>query len=149
MPVFDIAELYEKDDDQNMLVSNAKFGAGLAAKFMNENDPNKTSPDYCVVLMKKHGFTTLGTNIPETVFRALYTQTNAGIQTNALLLQNAAISENRSGAKQNLGGLENLSRKQARDCQRMNEGTQQRPWGLWIREVEACPLYVNKMPKAT
>jgi ribulose-5-phosphate 4-epimerase/fuculose-1-phosphate aldolase len=151
VPVFDIAELYSADEPHNMLVSNATFGAGLAAKFTKEQGPptqKNTSPDHSVVLMKKHGFTTLGSNIPATVFRALYTQTNAGIQTNALLLQRAVASEQRAGAKQNLGGLEGLSAKEARDCQVMNEGTQERPWELWVREVEACPLYVNKMPKA-
>jgi hypothetical protein len=142
VPVFDIAELYSEDEPQNMLVSNAKFGADLAAKFTKEQDsssPKNTSPDHSVVLMKRHGFTTLGTNIPVAVFRALYTQTNAGIQTNALLLQKAVSSENRSGAKQNMGSLEFLSGKQARDCQLINEVTQERPWALWFREVEAWP----------
>lgn len=150
--MFDIAELYTEDEPHNMLVSNAKFGAALAAEFTKDEGssmPKNTSPDHSVVLMKKHGFTTLGTNIPATVFRALYTQTNAGIQTNALLLQKAISSDNWPGAKRDFGGLASLSEKEARDCQLMNEGTQERPWGLWVREVEACPLYVNKMPKAT
>jgi len=148
--VFDIAELYSEDEPQNMLVRNAKFGAGLAAKFTKEHESSmNTSPRHSVVLMKKHGFTTLGTNIPAAVFRALYTQTNARIQTNALLLQKALHSENRSGAKQNSGNLASLSGKEAHDCQLMNEETQERPWGLWVREVEACPLYVNKMSKGT
>jgi hypothetical protein len=151
VPVFDIAELYAEGEPQNMLVSNAKFGAGLATKFTKEQEssmPKNTSPDHSVVLMKKHGFTTLGTDIPATVFRALYTQTNAVIQTNALLLQKAATPRNWPGAGQDFGGLVSLSAKEARDCQKLGEGTQERPWGLWVREVEACPLYVNKMPKA-
>lgn len=134
-----------------MLVSNARFGAGLATKFSKEEDssrPKNTSPEHSVVLMKKHGFTTLGTNIPATVFRALYTQMNARIQTNALLLQNAVRTESRSGTKQNLGSLDSLSGKQALDCRKMNEDTQERPWGLWVREVESCPLYVNKLSKS-
>lgn len=115
-----------------MLVSNAKFGAGLAAKFTKRQESStqkNTSPDHSVVLIKKHGFTTLGTSIPATVFRALYTQTNAGIQTNALLLRKAVT---------NLESVQGLSGKEVRDCQVMNEGTQERPRGLWVREVEAC-----------
>jgi ribulose-5-phosphate 4-epimerase/fuculose-1-phosphate aldolase len=138
VPVFDIAELYREDEPQNLLVSNAKFGASLAAKFSSNENPSSISPDHSVVLMKKHGFTTLGTNVPGTVFRALYTQTNAEIQMSAQLLQNAMNSED-------FGGLDSLSATQARDCQEMNEGTQERPWALWVREVEACPLYVNKL----
>jgi ribulose-5-phosphate 4-epimerase/fuculose-1-phosphate aldolase len=141
--VFDIAEHYKEGDTQNMLVSNTIFGAELATKFSRHqasSSQENTSPDHSVVLMKKHGFTALGTNIPATVFRALYTQTNATIQMNAKLMQNAMNSKD-------LDGLDSLSGKQARDCQEMNEGTQERPWGLWTREVEACPLYVNRMPK--
>jgi ribulose-5-phosphate 4-epimerase/fuculose-1-phosphate aldolase len=141
--VFDIAEHYKEGDTQNMLVSNARFGAGLATKFSRHqasSSQENTSPDHSVVLMKKHGFTTLGTNIPATVFRALYTQTNATIQMNAQLLQNAMNPGD-------LEGLDSLSGKQARDCQEMNKETQERPWRLWVREVEACPLYVNRMSK--
>jgi hypothetical protein len=27
---------------------------------------------------------------------------------------------------------------------KMNEGTQDKPWALWVKEVESTGLYVNK-----
>jgi Class II Aldolase and Adducin N-terminal domain len=90
--------------------SNATLGAALAAEF--SDDQTASSPDHCVVLMKKYGFTTLGMNIPETVFRALYALTNAQVLTNVLLLRNAVWPENAEGTQKDMGSLGMLSEQE-------------------------------------
>lgn len=34
-----------------------------------------------------------------------------------------------------------LDENQVEGCMKMNDASQDRPWGLWVREVEACGLY--------
>jgi ribulose-5-phosphate 4-epimerase/fuculose-1-phosphate aldolase len=149
VPVFDITRHYSSSDVQDMLVSNSRFGSALADKFSGDGyysvRYSSVSPDHTVVLMMKHGFTTIGTSIPEAVFRALYTQTNARIQKDMMLLRDAAHMTYRSviAEFESLIDLK-MSEKEARDCKEMNEKTGERPWRLWVREVEACPLYRNR-----
>jgi ribulose-5-phosphate 4-epimerase/fuculose-1-phosphate aldolase len=143
VPIFDIAEFYEDGEQQDMLVNSIKFGSGLANLYTKADNPSaqrNESPDHTVVLMKHHGFTTLGTNIPEAVYRALYTKTNAGVQTNAIMLQHACFGSKTALERPSLVYLNKL---EADDCKKMNEGTQDKPWNLWVREVEASPLYTN------
>ena len=97
--------------------------------------------------MKNHGFTTVGTSIKQAVYRAVYTHTNANVQSNAIMLRNADIglspfeSVEFSGKH---GELTYLDEDQVVGCMQMNDSSQDRPWGLWSREVEVCPLYVNE-----
>ncbi|KAI9646794.1 hypothetical protein NHQ30_004793 [Ciborinia camelliae] len=136
VPNFDITELYTPNHRQDFLVNSEKFGAALAEKFSR---PESTTQDYNVVLMANHGFTTLGFSIRQAVYRAVYTQVNAGIQTNALMLRNAEerVSE--------LGSIRFLNAEQASGSEKMSDDSAERPWQLWVREVEVCPLYQNEV----
>ncbi|KAI0475336.1 class II aldolase and Adducin N-terminal domain-containing protein [Xylariaceae sp. FL0804] len=127
-----------------------------------------TTPDAKVVLMRKHGFTTWGQDVRSAVFRAVYTVENARLQTSALLLRNAFGSLygedgnrgagvragtgtgtqpwTRGGNNAALrGALEPLTERQAADAEASNDGTIDRPWDLWVAEVEANGLYTNDM----
>lgn len=144
LPVWDITPLYaaEPEHQQDMLVNQARFGEGLANAFADSgNSSNASSPAHTVVLMKRHGYSTWGPDIPTAVDRALYTLTNAGVQTNAMGIQAAA----KEGDTVRNGSISGLSQRQADDCRKMNEGTQNKAWQLWEREVEVNPLYQNKV----
>ncbi len=101
--------------------------------------------------MRGHGFTAIGTSIQEAVFRAIYTQQNAGVQTTALMLRNAqmgAIERGKGREEREKGvrdeGVRWLGDGELGDCKVMGQETVGRPWGLWVREVEANGLYVNE-----
>lgn len=150
VPVFDITQEYESGDLQDMLVNSIKLGAALASNFVESSqaDPtirggNGRAPAYNVVLMQNHGFTTHGTSIQQAVYRAVYTHMNAGVQSTAIILRNAHVSNSgrEDGAE---AKLRYLNPAQVIGCQDMNDRTQERPWGLWEREVAASPLYINK-----
>ncbi len=141
MPVFDIAPLYEAKDQQDMLVNNKRLGAALASEFAEDNATRDNSPDHSVVLMRQHGFTTHGPDIPTAVYRAIYTQVNAEAQTKSTLLRDAVT---RSSDAKPTFAFEALTAEQCSGCQAMNERTKDRPWGLWVREVEKCSLYTNR-----
>lgn len=117
-----------------MHVNNVHLGSSLASEFSTSGTG---SLDKSVVLMKRHGFTTWGTDIPTAVYRAIYTMMNAGVQTNAAMIQAAS----QPGAQ-----VEGLSERHCRDCQKMTEATQDKAWSLWTREVEASPIYRNSVP---
>ena len=139
VPIWDIAPLYDHWTQQDMLVNNARLGASLAARFSSSED--SLEPEKNVVLMKRHGYTTHGKDIATAVYRAIYTLINAGIQTNSSLIQAAA----KNAGQAESAAIEGLSERQARDCQKMAEATQDKSWRLWTREIEASPLYRNKV----
>lgn len=144
VPIYDISKLYKPDDTQDMLVNREHFGSGLADHFVkNPRTTEKPSPDQAVVLMKNHGFTAVGSNIPQAVYRAVYTQVNARTQTSAITLRNAFFAVPHNSYVVSDGGLAYLNSEQANSCSLMAEASQDRPWGLWVKEVEAHPLYVN------
>lgn len=97
--------------------------------------------------MTSHGFTAIGTNIKQAVYRAVYTHVNAGIQTNALLIRNASMNLNPNSASSTLENMRCLTEDQVAGSLKMNDASQDRPWALWVKEVEACPLY-SKTSKA-
>lgn len=100
--------------------------------------------------MTCHGFTAIGTSIKQAVYRAIYTHVNAGIQTNALLIRNASMSIGANSAASSSSATEDLrylNEDQVSGSLKMNEASQDRPWALWVKEVEACPLY-SKAGKA-
>jgi hypothetical protein len=117
-----------------MLVNTSNFGSSLASTF---SSPGSRSQDHNVVLMTNHGFTTVGTSVKQAVYRAVYTHTNAGVQSTALILRNAAMGAGVSVK----GEVRYLDERQAKGSLKMNDSSQDRPWGLWVKEVEACPLY--------
>ncbi|KAH6724368.1 class II aldolase and Adducin N-terminal domain-containing protein [Leptodontidium sp. MPI-SDFR-AT-0119] len=144
VPTFDITSLYKPGQQQDMLVNSQPFGASLASKFSAEVS---ASHDHTVVLMTSHGFTAIGTNIKQAVYRAVYTHVNAGIQTNALLIRNASMNLNPNSASSRLENMRYLTEDQVAGSLKMNDASQDRPWALWVKEVEACPLY-SKTSKA-
>jgi ribulose-5-phosphate 4-epimerase/fuculose-1-phosphate aldolase len=133
--------MYEPGDQQDMLVRNARFGTALARYFTNS--PSLTSPslDQTVVLMRRHGFTTYGADIETAVYRAIYTKINAGAQTNALLLRNAYDQE--PFGTGNGTRFEPMSEEMFEGCRAMNEGTQDKPWALWVAQVANSTIYTN------
>lgn len=150
MPLFDITQLYQPTDHQDMLVNTKKFGSALASAFSEQKSSELHSHN--VVLMANHGFTTIGTSIKQAVYRAVYTHKNAGIQSNAIILRNGAMgadpnSADPSGADSRIDrpGITYLSAEQVNGSLKMNDASQERPWALWVREVEVCPLY--RLPK--
>ncbi|EXJ93399.1 hypothetical protein A1O1_01791 [Capronia coronata CBS 617.96] len=156
--VFDIDPLYRDDEQRDMLVNNSRFGAALAAKFADSTSNNAHSemPNEPVVLMRRHGFTAVGRDIVTAVYRAIYTRINAEAQTKAMALaQHAPRASSEHSSEEDRGGnsrteqlefaFQGLTPEQSRGCAVMNEGYQEKPWRLWVREVERLPLYENTL----
>ncbi|KAI9663200.1 MAG: hypothetical protein M1821_008248 [Bathelium mastoideum] len=155
-PVWDIASVYQAGDRRDMLVRNTKLGASLAESFSEARDGKLAEgkdgePLNSVVLMRGHGFTVCAKTIEDCVLRAVYTQKNAEIQTTALLTRSAYFGGN-SGAtakgdglqrSETAGGLAVLSDEETEGARDMTLWSAQRPWRLWVREVEAEGMYVN------
>lgn len=73
-PVFEIRDF--AGDSTDLLITSSSLGADLAA----------TLGDASVALMRGHGSVTVGTSLPQAVFRAVYTEVNAQTQAAALAL---------------------------------------------------------------
>jgi len=102
-PVFEIREKFGMTD---MLIRNNAQGAALAEKL----------GDNSAVLMRGHGYCTVGGSIPEAVFRAYYAQLNADLQQRAVALG---------------GTVTYLEDEEARRYDETNRSVIGRPWGLW------------------
>lgn len=126
--VFDIALHRDPSQEADMLVRTEKTGAALARTFDNDNP---------VTLMRGHGFTVAADSIEVAVMWAVYTQKNATIQTTAATLQSAYSCTGPSMV------LACLSDEECLAAKAMTKRTVQRPWKLWVREVDACGFYVN------
>ncbi len=146
--VFDIDPLYREGEQRDMLVNNARFGAALAEKFVTEGSEAK-EPEEAVVLMRRHGFTNVGKDIVTAVYRSIYTRINAEVQTKSMrLLQNAGVTV-QEVEKEGMGvGFQALTEEQVTGCKVMCEKFQDKPWRLWVREVERLPLYDNSLSEA-
>ena len=92
------------------------------------------------MLIRSHGFTTGADNIKLAVMQAIYTQTDATVQSTALTIRNAYL-----GSKNKGDGVVYLTAQQARDSWTIDAGTVERPWDLWVHEVESSDLYVNML----
>jgi len=102
-PVFEIREEFGMTD---MLIRNSAQGAALA----------ETMDKRAVVLMRGHGYCTVGADIPEAVFRAYYTQLNAELQQRAI----------------GLGGeIRFLTNEEGALYDETNRKVIGRPWELW------------------
>lgn len=140
IPVYDIAKYYQDDDAQDMLVRNTRLGAALASHFSsNTTSETRDSPDHPVVLMRGHGLTVAGTSIQDVVLRGVYTQQNAAIQTTALTTRAAYFGSHQAAVPE----IQYLNDQECKDALQMTKWSAYRPWGLWLREVEAMGLYVN------
>ncbi|HSD43057.1 MAG TPA: class II aldolase/adducin family protein [Burkholderiales bacterium] len=106
-PVFDIRKHFGCTD---MLVRNREQGAALAAEL----------DDQAVVLMRGHGFVAVADSVPIAVYRAIYTEMNAGIQQKAIALG---------------GTVTYLEPDEAARSDETNRGVSERPWELWKRQV--------------
>jgi ribulose-5-phosphate 4-epimerase/fuculose-1-phosphate aldolase len=102
-PVFEIREKFGMTD---MLIRNNEQGAALAERLADKS----------TVLMRGHGYCTVGSSIPEAVFRAYYAQLNAELQHRAITLG---------------GGVTYLEDEEARLYDEINRSVIGRPWGLW------------------
>ncbi|MFI4986157.1 MAG: class II aldolase/adducin family protein [Alphaproteobacteria bacterium] len=103
VPVFEIRDASPVPTD--MLVRNRELGAALA----------KTLGNASVALMRGHGDVVVGETIPQVVFRAIYTETNARLEAQALAL----------------GKVNFLNREEAAKASETNSALVGRAWDLW------------------
>lgn len=106
-PVFEIR--LSAGDSTDMLVRNAELGRALAA----------TLGPHPVALMRGHGGVAVGASLPQAVFRAVYTESNAHLQARAMAL----------------GAVEYLSAGEAEAATETNNGQIERPWQLWKQRL--------------
>ncbi|KAF2163616.1 hypothetical protein M409DRAFT_68509 [Zasmidium cellare ATCC 36951] len=125
-PVFDASDHVLPNESHDLLIRTTRLGACLAACFGDHD----RQPDHSIALMRGHGFTAQGQSIMDAVLRSIYTQQNATIQTTALLTHAAHFNS--------------LTEGEAKDTAAMTMLTAERPWRMWLREVEASSLYVNR-----
>jgi ribulose-5-phosphate 4-epimerase/fuculose-1-phosphate aldolase len=109
-PVFDIAERFGATD---MLVRTPPQGAALA----------EALGEASAVLMRGHGFVTVGASVPEAVVRAVYTTTNAAVLQQAMALG---------------GATRPLEPDEAALAEETNRDVASRAWELWRSEVTAA-----------
>ncbi|CZR56971.1 uncharacterized protein PAC_06860 [Phialocephala subalpina] len=155
VPVYDIIPLYKPGEQQDLLVNSERFGSVLAGHFSSSSPEEKEEKaehthDHNVVLMSNHGFTTLGTSVPQAVYRAVYTHINAGIQSQALALRSSCLNgvfgkgygTGADRGEWGFDGMRFLDTEELKEgCTKMNDASQHRPWEMWVREVEVNPLY--------
>ncbi|KAK6384781.1 hypothetical protein LTS17_002344 [Exophiala oligosperma] len=135
--VFDIDPHYRDGDQRDMLVRHAHTGTALAGCFGGVGE----KPHETVVLMKRHGFTAVAENLVTAVYRAIYTRINAEAQTKAM-----TVARNMYGDQElQKAGFEGLTDLQGEGCSLMCEQYQDKPWRLWVREVQMNPLYDNSL----
>ncbi|HVF65352.1 MAG TPA: class II aldolase/adducin family protein [Casimicrobiaceae bacterium] len=102
-PVFEIRERFGTTD---MLVRSAAQADALAEALGAS----------AVVLMRGHGFCSVGDSVPVAVFRAIYTEINAALQRQAIDLG---------------GSVTYLDEAEARLSDAVNRSVIERPWTLW------------------
>jgi HCOMODA/2-hydroxy-3-carboxy-muconic semialdehyde decarboxylase len=107
VPVFEIRDVEGPGSD--LLVRNQKLGAALA----------KVLGTRTVALMRGHGSVTVGTSLPQVVFRAYYAEMNARLQSEAI----------------KLGEVTYLTPEEAAAAARTNDALVMRPWELWKRKA--------------
>lgn len=107
VPVFEIRDVVGPASD--LLVRNPEIGKALAAML----------GDKTVVLMRGHGSVTVGTSLPQVVFRAYYAEMNARLQSEAM----------------RLGAVTYLTVEEAAAAAKTNDGQVLRPWELWKRKA--------------
>ena len=95
--------------DTDMLISDARLGAALAASLGPRS----------AVLMRGHGSTVVGASIEQAVYRAIYAEVNARLQI---------------AAKQ-LGEVTYLTAQEAARSAAINDTQLPRVWELWTREI--------------
>ncbi|AEO64785.1 uncharacterized protein THITE_2040100 [Thermothielavioides terrestris NRRL 8126] len=140
VPNFDITKFYRPNDTQDFLVRNQRLGAALAAEFDTSSNSN-TYPRHNVVLMRSHGFAAVATDVKMATYEGIFALTNAKIEASALMLQHAYTGQ----AAQGRDGIAYLTPRQIYDSWQTERGIVDKPWALWVREVQVNPLYVNEL----
>ncbi|GEP53270.1 class II aldolase/adducin family protein [Reyranella soli] len=107
VPVFEIRGVEGLGSD--LLVRNQKLGAALAQVLGTRT----------VALMRGHGSVTVGTSLPQVVFRAYYAEMNARLQSEAI----------------KLGAVTYLTPEEAAAAAKTNDALVMRPWELWKRKA--------------
>lgn len=102
-------EIRDVAGDTDMLISDARLGAALAASLGPRS----------AVLMRGHGSTVVGASIEQAVYRAIYAEVNARLQI---------------AAKQ-LGEVTYLTAQEAARSAAINDTQLPRVWELWTREI--------------
>jgi ribulose-5-phosphate 4-epimerase/fuculose-1-phosphate aldolase len=102
-------EIREVAGDTNMLISDNRLGAALAASLGARS----------TVLMRGHGSTVVGTSIEQAVYRAIYAEVNAKLQLQAVTL----------------GEVTYLNAREAAMAASTNDTQLARTWDLWLRQV--------------
>lgn len=108
-PVFEIRD--ELGPASNLMITNQALGLALA----------KTLGNASYVLMRGHGSTSVGRNLPEAVYNAIYAETNARIQTTAMTL----------------GPVTYLSAEEAAATSGGGPIVVERTWNHWKSEISA------------
>ncbi|HEY4438934.1 MAG TPA: class II aldolase/adducin family protein [Candidatus Elarobacter sp.] len=103
VPIFEIRDT--AGSATNLLVSTNELGAALARTLGSAN----------VALMRGHGMVTVGTTIPEAVFRAYYTGADAQLESDAL----------------RLGPVNFLTADEAKAATQTQSALVSRSWELW------------------
>jgi hypothetical protein len=91
--------------------------------------------------MQSHGFAAVATDIKIATFVGVNAVVQAKIQSEALKIQHAYTGEAARGDN----GIVYLTPQQVRDTWEGIIPTIDRPWDLWVREVQVDPLYVNEL----
>lgn len=102
-PVFEIRSAAGKASD--MLIRSPALGDALA----------QALGEQAVVLMRGHGSTTVGRDVRQAVFRAVYAEVNARLQSEAM----------------RLGPVTYLNAEEAANASATNDGQVNRAWDLW------------------
>lgn len=108
-PVFEIREA--AGADSNLLITNQVLGEALARSLGNKS----------VVLMRGHGSTVVGGSVPQAVYCAVYTKTNAQVQAAAMAL----------------GPVIYLSAAEAAAGDKTASAAVARTWDFWKSELRA------------
>ena len=107
VPVFDIRKAFGTTD---IVINSAERGVALA----------ETLGDKSAVLLRAHGFATVGPSLQAAVFRAFFTEVSARVQ-----LQTAALG----------GSMAVLDAEEGRMADVINLATHGRAWELWKKRV--------------
>jgi HCOMODA/2-hydroxy-3-carboxy-muconic semialdehyde decarboxylase len=102
-------EIRDVAGDTDMLVSNNRLGAALAAALGSRS----------LVLMRGHGSTVVGASIEQAIYRALYAEVNARLQMQAKML----------------GEVKYLNAQEAAKAAATNDTQVTRVWELWRQEI--------------
>ena len=112
VPIFDTADKFGNATD--LLITNMDMANAMAETLGHHN----------VVLMRGHGATVVGRNLPEAVYRAVYSELNARIQMQA----------------STLGDINYMSKAEGDATVERISPQIKRAWDLWCKEIDNLKL---------